>query len=411
MSKRLIALLVCMGLMPCIVGCVEDTKANDKDKPVEKAKADSPQSEKPKSAKKLPLEFSELPVNDPLVANAVQAREQITELEEELLERLDELRSVLASAKTDPERMRESVELFVDLTKSMREKTLKANEALNAVSEKTSELSRSSRHLASSYRALAELFRKKARDYSEKKLREQLLDFAKDYDEVAKSIPERSKTLEAVQKKLPALKRKVKEVNSFLSDTLAFLNTHPGIGADPRDRYSAEFESFAVTFTDWIRVLDELRAALREKAVSKVIQNAFRQEMVALRTLEAAKREEIARLERDKQEASAKAEQAKRDEEARLAKLAEAEQQQKLERERVTQVSVRPEPGPIQVATSQVQFNQIPMPHSVVYRGPYVAPGCNCQPVTYIVSPCPQPVTYPVSRPCRVRLFPLFNRG
>ncbi len=379
--KRVYCLCLCLGILPFAAGCVEDAKAHNADKPGEKVKADSPPSDSPKSAKTHPLEFAELPTNDPLVAHAIQAREQIAELEEELLEKLDELRSVLASAKSDPDRMRQSTLQFVELTKAMRQKTLQANDALDAVSEKTSELSRSSRHLASSYRALAELFRKKARDYSEKKLRDQLLGFARDYDEVAKSIPERTKTLDAVQKKLPSLNRKVREVNAFLTDTIAFLNTHPGIGAEPRDRYSAELESFAVTFTEWIRVLDELRSALREKAVSKMIQESYRKEVVALQTLEAAKQQEQARIERERQDAIAKAEQVKREEQVRVAKRAEVEPQT---RERVA---------------------------SVVPPAPVVAHTIGCQPVAYWVTPCPPPVTYQVPRPCQFRLFPLFRRG
>ncbi len=124
-----------------------------------------------------------------------------------MLQQLDELRSALASVQSDPERLRDSAVQFLELTKSMREKTRVASESLNALNEKTSELSRASRHLATSYRALAELFRKKARDYSEKKLREQMLGFAKDYDAIAASIPDKCKSLDAVQKKLPALKR------------------------------------------------------------------------------------------------------------------------------------------------------------------------------------------------------------
>ena len=109
------------------------------------------------------MEFSELPANDPLVRNAIEARDQIAELEEELLQQLDELRSVLASAKTDPERIRDSVEKFIELTKGMRQKTLLATEAFTTLGEKTAELSRSSRHLASSYRANGNASRKSAK--------------------------------------------------------------------------------------------------------------------------------------------------------------------------------------------------------------------------------------------------------
>jgi len=385
MSKRLMALLVCLGFTPCIVGCVDDAKADETNKPVEKAKADSASPDAAKKAKKTPPEFSELPANDPLVANAIQAREQIAELEEELLEQLDELRSALASAKADPERLRESVEQFLGITKMMRQKTLQASEAVNAVGEKTAELSRSSRHLASSYRALAGLFRNKARDYSEKKLRDQLLGFAKDYDEVAASIPERCKSLDAIQKKLPSLKRKVKEVHSFLNDAVSFLNTHPGIGADPREKYASEFESFAVTFSEWIRVLDDLRNALRERAVSQAIQESYRREVTAFQKLEVAKREEQARVERAKREELAKAEQAKREEESRLAKFAAIEQEK---------LAVEVEVIPTQSVPTAV-----------------VMPVRCSQPVTYHLQACPQPCVCRPVQPCRVRLFPLFRRG
>jgi chromosome segregation ATPase len=390
--KRVLCLCLCLGLVPFAAGCVEDAKANTADKPGEKAKADSPMS-----AKGQPLEFAELPANDPLVANAIQAREQITELEEELLERLDELRSELASAKADPARMRESVERFLELTASMREKTARANDALNVVGEKTSELVRSSRHLASSYRALAELYRKKSRDYSEKKLRERLLGFAQDYDDAAKSIPGHAKKIEAVLKKLPSLKRKVTEVNQFLKDAVAFLNTHPVTGADPRDRYSAEFESFAVTFSEWIRVLDELRSALRGNAVSKVIRDGFEKEQLAFKKIEDAKREEIAR-----------AEQLKRDEETRLARIQEDERRKATEeRERIA----------IAEATEKAPANALPVVESESKHSPsqgnpppVVVSTMECQPMACPVTCGRRLVTCVRPQPCRIRLFPLFRR-
>lgn len=405
MCKRLLTLVVCMGFMPCIVGCVEGAKANDTNKPEEKAKSESTSPETARKAKKAPLEFSELPANDPLVANAIQAREQIAEIEEELLQQLDDLRAALASVKVEPERLRESVEQFLEITKAMRQKTQDANVAINSVSEKTAELSRSSRHLASSYRALAELFRKKSRDYSEKKLREQLLGFAKDYDAVAASIPERCKALDAVQKKLPSLRRKVKEVNAFLNDAVSFLNSHPSINAEARDKYSAEFSSFAVTFSEWIRTLDELRSALRERAVSKVIQESYRQEVVAFQKLELAKREEQARLERAKQEEIAKAEQAKRDEEMRLAKLAEIEQEKlTLERERLAKE--RDELARERERLAKAEPATTPSaPNAVVVPAGYQ------QRVVYYAQPCPQPCSCQPVRCCRMRLFPLFRRG
>lgn len=405
MCKRLLTLLVCMGFMPCIVGCVEDAKANDTNKLEEKAKTETPSPEAAKKAKKTPLEFSELPANDPLVANAIQAREQITEIEEELLQQLDELRAALASTKVEPERLRESVEQFLEITKTMRQKTQEASVAINSLSEKTAELSRSSRHLASSYRALAELFRKKARDYSEKKLREQLLGFAKDYDAVATSIPERCKSLDAIQKKLPSLKRKVKETNAFLNDAVSFLNSHPSIDAEAREKYSANFESFAVAFSEWIRTLDELRSALRERAVSKVIQESYRQEVVAFQKLEAAKREEQARIERAKQEELAKAEQAKRDEEIRLSKLAAIEQEKlNLERERLAKERE-------ELALERERLAKAEPAPSPPSSSPVVASPGFQQPVVYYSQPCTQRCYCQTVRPCRGRLFPLFRRG
>jgi len=202
---------------------------------------------------------------------------------------------------------------------------------------------------------------------------------------VAASIPERCKSLDAIQKKLPSLKRKVKEVHSFLNDAVSFLNTHPGIGADPREKYASEFESFAVTFSEWIRVLDDLRNALRERAVSQVIQESYRREVVAFQQLEVAKREEQARVERAKREELAKAEQAKREEESRLAKFAAIEQEK---------LAVEVEVIPTQ-----------PVPTAVVM------PVRCSQPVTYHPQACPQPCVCRPVQPCRVRLFPLFRRG
>jgi hypothetical protein len=395
--KRLPCLGLCLGLLPFAAGCVESANATDGNKADEKAKADPPPSDA-KKAKRTPMEFGELPANDPLVANAIQAREQVADLEEELLQQLDDLRAALAAAKADPDRLRQSVDLFLEVTKAMRQKTLLANEAVNALGEKTAELSRSSRHLASSYRALADLFRKKARDYSEKKLRDQLLGFAKDYDDVAASIPEHCKSLDAIQKKLPALKRKVKEVNLFLTDAVSFLNSHPGLGTDPREKYAPDFESFAVTFTEWLRVLDDLRSTLRERAVSKVIRESYRQEVDAFQKLEAVEREEQARIERARQDEVAKAEQAKRDEESRLAKLVSLEQEKlALERERLAKE--RGELAQERERLAKAETNP-PVPNATVMPVTYT-------PAMFVRQPC----VCPTARPCRVRLFPLFRRG
>jgi uncharacterized protein YukE len=373
--RRLSVLILSLGFTPLLVGCVDDAKADEKTKTEEKAKADSTSADGSKKSKRTPAELAELPTDDPLVRNALLVREQVVELEEELLEQLNELRANLAEAKADPSKLRESVASFIDTTKTMKQKTALANEAISAVAEKTNELSRSSRHLSESYRSLAGLFRKKARDYSEKKLRDQLLQFAKDYDAIAASIPQRVKALDAVQKKLPSLKKKVREVDSFLNDAVAFLNSHPGIGANPREQYAAEFESFAVTFSEWIRVLDELRQALRERAVSNVIQESYRQEVVAFQKLEMAKAEE----------------------EARVAKLAALEHEKLvLERERLSNEQAELSRERERLAQREVTPPAFPTP------GP---PALGDPPMTSWAQPC----SFQTVSPCRPRLFPLLR--
>ncbi|MFO0936212.1 MAG: hypothetical protein U0798_06830 [Gemmataceae bacterium] len=395
--RRFLFLLLLLGFMPLLVGCDDIAKADEKTKTEEKAKADSTSTDGSKKSKRMPAELAELPSDDPLVRNALLVREQVVELEEELLEQLDELRANLAEAKADPSKLRESVTSFIDTTKTMKQKTALANEAISAVAEKTNELSRSSRHLSESYRSLAGLFRKKARDYSEKKLRDQLLQFAKDYDAIAASIPQRVKALDAVQKKLPSLKKKVREVNSFLNDAVAFLNSHPGVGSDPRDRYTGEFESFAVTFSEWIRTLDELRQALRENAVSKVIQDGFKKDVLAQQKLEEVKREEFIRVERVKAEELAKAEQAKRDEQDRLAKLAVEQERLAKERDALAEERSR---------LAKIAETPVPNPTS----GPAPTVTTSCQPVSYCATPCSQPVACSPCQPGRFRLLPLFRR-
>ncbi|MFO0847106.1 MAG: hypothetical protein U0871_00915 [Gemmataceae bacterium] len=307
LMKRLVVLGVGLGVLPVATGCVEDVRAEDPGKkPAAGSKADPPPAEGP--AVGLPA----LPATDPLLTEAVQARDQIARLEEELLARLDDLRTVLTSARSDPDRLRESAEQFLELTADVRRKTAQAKDALQAVEEKAGELSRSSRHLSASYRALAGLYRRKARDYGEPKLRDQLLGFAEDYDAVAAALPARCRAVDAVRKKLPALKRKVAEVTAFLDDAAAFLASHPAVGGGPGARYAGEFRSFAVTVSEWLRTLDELRAALRAGAVSKAIQASVRAEV--------AERARLDRAERATAEAS------KRAELARLAALANAEQ-------------------------------------------------------------------------------------
>jgi uncharacterized protein YukE len=397
-KKRLMLLCLSAGFTPFLAGCVEDVKADEKNKSEEKAKADSNSADGPKKSKNSSVAWTEL-ASDPLIANAVHARDHVAELEEELLQQLDDLRSELASATADPDHLRQSVEKFIELTKSMRQKTMLANEALTSLSEKTAELSRLTRHLAPSYRALADIFRKKARDYSEKKLRDELLQFANDYESAAASIPKRCKAIDAAQKKIPFLKRKTKEINDFLTDTVDFLNTHPGVPSERRDRFSTEFESFAVTFTEWIRVLDELRNALREKAISKVIQESYRKEVHARQKLEEAKREEQVRQAREKDEL-AKAEQAKRDEQRKLmderARLVKEREQLALERDHLVKAEPHREQDKPLVSSQ---------PPSAVASTPVVMISTN-----YLQSTCPPPATCQYSRPCRIRLFPLFRR-
>lgn len=400
---RLLSLCLGVGLLPFAVGCVEDLKAEEKAKPAATTRTDPPPGDTPKAEKKPAGELPDLPANDPLVADAVQAREQIARLEEELLERLDELRAVLASAKANPERLRESVEQFLELTKDVRRKTVQAGDALHAVEAKTADLSRSSRHLAASYRALADLYRRKARDYSEPKLREQLVGFAADYDAVAAAMPERCKALDGVRKKLPGLKRKVSEVNAFLGDTAAFLHSHPTVGVEQRERYAGEFASFAVTFSEWLRTLDELRAALRERAVSKTIQVSHRNEVAERQRVERTNREEAARLERARLEALAKAEQAQKDEQERQAKLAE-EERTRLARERERQAQEREATARERARLARTEANR----HPPVLPPPTVTL-IRHQPVVYRPAVWTQRVVYPATGVCQCGVTPVYR--
>lgn len=371
--NRLLCLCLGVGLLPVAAGCVEDAKAEDKGKSADVQKA----------VPKPPAALPDLPANDPLVAEAVSAREQIARLEEELLEQLDELRAVLASAKADPDRLRESVEQFLDLTRDVRRKTVQAGDALRAVEEKAADLSRSSRHLAASYRALAVLYRRKARDYSEPKLRDQLVGFAADYDAVAQAMPERCKALDGVRKKLPALKRKVTEVNAFLGDAAAFLATHPAVGQERRERYAGEFASFAVTVSEWLRTLDELRAALRERAVSTAIREAYRKDVEERQKAEQAKREAAARLELARLESLAQAERAVQEERVRQAKLAE-EERTRVARER--EQLARDREG-----AARAEANSPPPAYTTVCYRPVVhCPPVWTQRIVYPVPPSPR---------------------
>ncbi len=329
MFRKVTLVALLLSCLPLFVGCADLANANDKSKAQDKANADkSAASDAAKSSNKLSGEAVELATTDPLIAGAIQTRQSFANQEELLLERLDELRSLVGSAKADPVRIRQSVDEFLALAQEIRRVVMKASDALASLDTTTNDLARSMKHLGLSYRSAAGLFREKARDYSSKKLRDQLNSFADDYEAIAKTIPERILALEAFQKTLPKWKLKVREANAFLDDTVLFLSSHPGIGADPRERYSAQFESFVLTFSELIRTLEEFREVLRARAISKVIQEGNRKEALAKEKIEAARKDEIARTERLHveeierhalaQREAEKREQAKRDETERL---------------------------------------------------------------------------------------------
>ena len=230
MTRRLLLIALALGLLPFAVGCDELTKGNEK-KPTEGGTADKPV---PKT--KYSSEHGDFSTADPLIGNAVQSRQQLAEQEEALLERLDEIRTLLGSAKADPERMRKSVEEFLALAQEIRKVVAKTGDSLAYLDESTRDLARSMKHLGNSYRATAGLFRSKARDYAEPKLREHLNAFADDYEAIGKTIPERVKALQEFQKTLPKWKAKVREANAFLDDAVLYLSAHPGTGPDPRER-------------------------------------------------------------------------------------------------------------------------------------------------------------------------------
>ena len=304
--QKLVSFLV-LSCLPWIMGCDEYVQTNAS--PAKAASEVTVPADQPKETKK-PQSFSEFPTTDPLITHAIETRQLLIQQEEELLERLEGIRTLLASAKVDRAKLRQSVESFLQTAKDMRDITMKANESMNVLIENSHQLMRTTRHLGSSYRAASELFRKKAHDYSEKRLRDQLECFAKDFEDVAQSIPERQKSLQAFQKQLPQLRQKAREAQAFLDDVILYLASHPGIGSDPRTQYSEHFESFAVTFSDWLRTLEELRSGLRARAISKTIQESFRHEQLAKEKLEEAKRLELARLEQQRQAERARQEQA-----------------------------------------------------------------------------------------------------
>ncbi len=333
MFRKVTFAALMLGCLPLFVGCDELVKGNDKGKAEDKANADkSGDSDAVKSSKKPAGEAVESPTTDPLIAGAIQTRQTFADQEELLLERLDELRSLLGSAKADPARIRQSVDEFLALAREIRRVVIRASDSLASLDTATNDLARSMKHLGLSYRSAADLFRQKARDYSTKKLRDQLNGFADDYEAIAKTIPERIAALEAFQKTLPKWTLKVREANAFLDDTVLFLSSHPGIGADPRERYSAQFESFVLTFSELIRTLEEFREVLRAKAISKVIQEGNRKEALVKEKIEAARKDKIARTERLRVEAVERQVLAKREAEQR--EQAKREETERLERKK-----------------------------------------------------------------------------
>jgi hypothetical protein len=325
MRRKYFVLALLLGFVPWIIGCDETLKGNDSKKAEEKAKAENLTSSDPVKKSKPaagPLDF---PATDPLITAAAQSRHQVAQQEEALLDRLDEIRTLLGSAKADPARLRESVDEFLALVKEIRRVVVKAGEGLSFLDDTATGLARSMKHLGSSYRTAAGLFREKAGDYSEMKLRDQLNAFADDFDSIAKEVPDRVKSIQAFRDALPKLKAKVREANAFLDDVILFLSSHPGAGADPRERYSAQFEAFVSTFSELIRTLDEFRGVFRERAISKVIQDGNRKEALAQRKLEEARREELARAEENERTRVAAAERTEGIKLARFSKGAEGQ--------------------------------------------------------------------------------------
>lgn len=316
--RRISIVALAIAMLTTTVGCDEWFKT-DKNKAEEKAATDKATADKAAADKaatkgtgdtpspadkpqpKKPHDFVDFPTTDPLISNAIENRNQLVAQEEELLQRLDDIRTLLISAKSDPSKMRQSIEEFISLTKEIRGVVVQAGESLSKLEETSNDLARSMKHLGSSYRATAGLFRAKARDYTEKKLREQLLGFADDFEAIAKTIPERMKSLQTFQKSLPKLKLKIRESSAFLDDVVSFLSSHPGLGADSRERYTSQFETFMSTFSELVRTLEEFRSTFRETAFSKAVQDAVRKEVLAREKAEAARREEVARAEKPAQ--------------------------------------------------------------------------------------------------------------
>ncbi len=352
------------------------------------------------------MSFSDFPTTDPLIVQAIEAKQLLIKQEEELLERLDDVRKLLASAKVDGSKLRRSAEEFLEIAKNMRAITSKALESMQSLMDQTSHLQRTTRHLGGSYHAAGDLFRKKAQDYSEERLRDQLEGFAKDYEEIARTIPERLRTLQAFQRQLPALRRKARESQMFLDDVILYLSSHPGIGSNPTDDYSSQFESFAVTFSDWLRTLEELRDSLRSQAVSKVIQSSYWQELVA-KAEDEAKKLELARLENEKRL------EREREEQAKAAKLArEVEQKKQTEIARVAQLQREKEQlvrDREELAKQRQAFAAEKAKAQQARSQPAVIQHGNWQPVTYYVPP-PQPVVTYYAPDCQPQWRPVHCR-
>ncbi len=380
--------LTCIGfgfLLLCTqVGCVEQMASAD---PKDSTKS----KESPPDPKSTPSEFPQdsellrLSTTDPLIANAIETRQQLIAQEEELLGRLDDIRKLLGSARVDPARLQQSIDEFLAVAKEMRSVSQRAADSMSSMNDTIRNLARTTKHLGSSYRAAAELFRRKSRDYTESRLRNQLLAFAEDYDAIAISIPKRQKAIREFEAHIPRLKTKAQEATQFLDDAILFLSSHPQIGRDPRSRYSEEFETFAVTFSEWLRVLDELRNRLREQAVSQVIQSSYRKEVQVRFEHEEAKRLEAERLTGMKERAEA---QAKVEQEARKTEVAKAQEPQLM------QAAYRVPTVPV-VTSSPVFYS-----HTVITQPVYCPP---CYPIR-IVTCRPAPVCVPrvCSTPCRV---------
>ena len=332
MIRKLMVLALLLGLFPLVVGCDETVKGSEATKADEKTATDKPtEKSAPVEAKKAKKpDFADFSTADPLIGSAMQSRQQLADQEDALFERLDEVRTLLASAKADPARMRRTIEEFLGIVKEIRRIVIKAGASLTALDESTRDLARSMKHLGSSYKAAAGLFRQKARDYSEKRLQDILNGFAEEYESIGKTIPERTKSLQEFQKTLPKLKGKVREANAFLEDVVLYLTSHPGIGTDPREEYASQVELFVNTFSELLRTLDDFRSTFREQAVSKAIQVGIKSEALAKAKLEDAERDALTKREQAKQveaERLAQAQRQKEIKEQEQARRAEAERQ------------------------------------------------------------------------------------